>query len=129
MRLNFTNNTETLHLRDEQDLREALVYHLRMNRVLFVSNMAEVNRREEDRMISSRLGYQKGMPDIIILQESKNKRYNMLAIELKSPTGLGTLSTEQKWTLVKMEKYGKAYCVVSNDLEELKAICQEYLHL
>ena len=38
----------------------------------------------------------KGQFDVTILNNHKNTTYNFLAVELKSPTGLGSLSNQQR---------------------------------
>lgn len=46
-------------------------------------------------------GYQKGTPDIIIL--NPNKEYNGFAIELKTPNGNGVLSENQRIYIKNLE--------------------------
>jgi len=53
------------------------------------------------RMKSKAKGYRSGQPDLLIL--NKHRRYNGLAIELKSPSGKGKLSEEQELFLTDLE--------------------------
>jgi prophage antirepressor-like protein len=69
-------------------------------------------------------GYQKGQPDLIIHQRSGN--FSGLAIELKSPTGRGVVSTEQQQWLddMRLAGYQAAVC---DDLQETVGLIDSFM--
>jgi prophage antirepressor-like protein len=69
-------------------------------------------------------GYQKGQPDLIIHQRCGN--FSGLAIELKSPTGRGIVSTEQECWLEDMRLAGYQ-AAVCDDLQETFGLIDDFL--
>ena len=78
---------------------------------------------ERMRIESWRTGYQKGQPDLLIL--NKHKKYTGLSLELKSLTGWGILSPDQKKYLERLEGAGYK-TLVSNEYDELVVEIQNY---
>ena len=78
---------------------------------------------EKMRIDSWRKGYQKGQPDLLIL--NKHKKYTGFALELKSPTGWGVLSPDQQKYLQGLKEAGYL-TLVSNDYDEVIVQIQEY---
>jgi len=116
-----------LTLTNEESLQVACVRYLRKTDLLYTSTgLAECLNSDEKRVKSYQLGFQKGMPDLIIF--TPNKSYNMLIIELKTPWGNGELSTDQCKVLEQFEKESKAFCCVINTLEVFVEIVQKYIN-
>jgi hypothetical protein len=69
-------------------------------------------------------GYQKGQPDLILHQRSGN--FSGLAIELKTPTGLGIVSAEQREWLDDMRLAGYR-AEVCDDLQETIGLIDDFL--
>lgn len=70
-------------------------------------------------------GYQKGQPDLIVHQRSGN--FSGLVIELKTPTGKGVISNEQRQWLDDMA-YAGYRVVVCNSLEESIRQLNTFMH-
>ena len=80
---------------------------------------------EEGTLKAYQLGFQKGMPDLIIF--TPNNTYNMLVIELKNPWGTGEISTDQTKVLDMFEKECRAFCCVLNSVEVFVEIVTKYV--
>jgi len=116
-----------LTLTNEESLQVACVRYLRKTDLLYTSTgLAECLNSDEKRVKSYQLGFQKGMPDLIIF--TPNKSYNMLIIELKTPWGNGELSTDQCKVLEQFETESKAFCCVINSVEVFVEIVQKYIN-
>ena len=116
-----------LTLTNEESLQVACVRYLRKTDLLYTSTgLAECLNSDEKRVKSYQLGFQKGMPDLIIF--TPNKSYNMLIIELKTPWGNGELSTDQCKVLEQFETESKAFCCVINSVEVFVEILQKYIN-
>jgi hypothetical protein len=88
-----------------------------------VAGLRELQDSEEKRIKSWRLGYQKGQCDILLL--NKHKKWTGVALELKSPTGWGVVSTDQKKFLERLEGAGYK-TLVSCDYDEVIVQIGEY---
>ena len=65
----------------------------------------------------------KGHFDITIL--NNHKKYNFLAVELKSPTGLGSLSSQQR-NMADIHKLNNGQVLISNNYDEIILTIHEY---
>ena len=109
----------TIILQNEENLQEQLVKFLRkeFSDLLFSANgLSEDLNTDQKRIKASKMGYTNGTPDLIIY--SKNKQFNGVAIEIKSPSGFGILSKVQDEFLKKLKK-NNYLCLVSNDYSEI----------
>lgn len=80
-----------------------------------------------------KMGYKKGFPDIQVLEESWDRKYSVLFIELKTKNGepfidtkKGVLSKEQKEWLDRLNDNGYKACVAYGADEAIKII-NDYL--
>ena len=121
------DNNHLLTLSNEESLQIVCVRYLRKTGLLFTSTgLAEFLNTDEKRVKSYQLGFQKGMPDLIVF--TPNETYNMLVIELKTPWGNGELSTEQSKVLDTFEKDCQAFCCVLNSIEVFVEIVTKYVN-
>ena len=65
----------------------------------------------------------KGQFDITILND--HKKYNFLAVKLKSPTGLGSLSSQQR-NMADIYKLNNGQVLISNNYDEIILTTHEY---
>ena len=109
----------TIIIQNEENLQEQVVRFLRTEfpDLLFSANGLSENLNTDSKRIKAcKLGYTNGTPDLIIY--SKNKQFNGMALELKSPTGFGVISKVQDGFLKKLKKQNYL-CIVSNDYTEI----------
>jgi prophage antirepressor-like protein len=116
---------QQVSLLNEFDLQTKLIefvrkYHPEAN---IVVGLGELQDTSEKRIKSWRSGYTKGQCDILLA--NRHKKYTGLALELKSPTGWGVLSPDQKKFLERLESAGYK-TLVSNDYDELVVEIQNY---
>ena len=86
--------------------------------------MGENQDTEDKRLDSYKKGYQRGQPDLMILDYHKD--YNGLCIEFKSPTNNYEVSESQ---LKMKEKYKKnSYVfILSNDYDKISKLIHKYM--
>ena len=91
---------------------------------LLVAGLGENQDTEEKRLDSYKKGYQRGQPDLMILDYHKD--YNGLCIEFKSPTNNYEVSESQ---LKMKEKYKKnSYVfILSNDYDSISKKIHKYM--
>jgi hypothetical protein len=113
-------------MHSEYDLQVAVVKYIRENypQVVIIAGLGENQTTPYRRIDSYKKGYTKGQPDLILY--SDNKYYSSLCIELKTPTGKGILSPEQKNTLKRLEDCG-CKCLVSDNFNEIVQIIDDYM--
>ena len=113
----------TFNLQSEADLQKAMVNYLRTKypNVYFQVSLGELQDTNEKRIESYYKGYQKGSPDLIIF--FRNKKYNGLAIEFKSPKGNGVLTPEQNQRLLQLKEQNFDVIVSNNIFEITEKIC------
>ena len=113
-------------MQSEYDLHVAVVEYIRNNypQVVIVAGLGENQTTVGRRIKSYKKGYTKGQPDLIL--HSDNKYYSSLCIELKTPTGKGVLSQQQKEVLNRLEDCG-CKCVVSNNFNEITQTIDDYM--
>jgi prophage antirepressor-like protein len=81
-----------------------------------VAGLGENQVTEKMRIESWQKGYTRGQCDILLL--NKHKKWTGMAIELKSPIGLGVLSPDQQRFLEHLERAGYK-TLVSNDYDQI----------
>ena len=101
-------------LKNETDLHYKVIDFIRSNypEIMIVPGLGENQRTPEIRTDSWKKGYTAGQPDIIIV--AANKMYNGLAIELKTPVGIGILSTKQQAYLTHLRRQNYKIMVSNN---------------
>jgi prophage antirepressor-like protein/uncharacterized protein YlzI (FlbEa/FlbD family) len=113
-----TNERKTFKIECEADLHKKVVSFMK-NRFpdsLFVASLGENQDTDQKRINSHCMGYMKGTPDIII--NNLHKHHSGFAIEFKTPTGKGQISTEQN-TLLQVYENNGFKTLVSNDYDEI----------
>ena len=88
-----------------------------------IASLGELQCDEEKRIKSWQMGYTRGQCDILLL--NKHKKWTGLALELKSPTGWGVVSTDQKKFLERLEGVGYK-TLVSCDYDDIIVQIGEY---
>jgi len=103
---------------NETDLHTSVVKFIRENypSAILVAGLGEYQNTKDLRVDCWKKGYQKGQPDLMIL--NKNFHFSAFAIEFKSPKGTGELSLEQKRYLARLRKQNWK-TMVSNDYVEI----------
>ena len=88
-----------------------------------MAGLGENQDSEQKRIKSWQRGYTRGQCDILLL--NKHKKWSGMAIELKSPTGLGVVSPDQQKFLEKLESAGYK-TLLSNDYYDVIVQIREY---
>lgn len=85
----------TFSILNENSLRKKVISYLKnyYPKAIIVGEFISCLGTTDQRIEAIQRGYQKGTPDIIIL--NPNRDYNGFAIELKTPNGNGVLSENQ----------------------------------
>jgi prophage antirepressor-like protein len=111
-----------LDVHNENDLHYAIVNYLNILikdhkvPIDYISGMGENLDTESKRIDAFKKGYRRGTPDLMIT--NKTNKYEGFVLEMKSPTGKGDLSSEQK-NILKHYRRQKYKVVISNDLIEI----------
>lgn len=94
---------QQIRLINETDLHYKVVDFIRKfyPDAIIIAGLGENQDTYEKRIDSSKKGYLKGQPDILIV--SPHSGYTGFAIELKTPKGWGLLSNTQKGVLTRLE--------------------------
>ena len=105
-------------IKTEYELHEKVVNFIRNNypKAILTASLGENQINGNMRIKSYNMGYQKGSPDLII--QNLHLNYSGFAIEIKTPTGYGKLSEEQKMMLQEYEN-NNYKILVSNDYDEI----------
>ena len=113
-------------LKNERDLHFKVVDFIKkyFPEAILIPGLGELQKTMSMRSESYRKGYKGGQPDILIL--NLHKIYNGMAIELKTPTGLGVLSPKQSSYLDAL-KQNNYYTLVSYDYDEIILEITKYL--
>ena len=111
---------------NERNLHEKTVDYIRKyySDVLFNASLGELQDTSEKRKMAYKMGYSTGMVDLMIYEHSKD--FNGLAIEFKSPNGLGITSEKQKNIKNRLEERGYKY-ILSDDYDNIILELNEYL--
>ena len=108
----------TFNIQTEYDLHMKVVNYIRNHhpKALLVASLGENQINSNMRLRSYNLGYQKGTPDLLILNH--HKEFSGMAVEFKSPRGNNDLSEAQNMML--REYKNNSYKVlVSNNYDEI----------
>ena len=108
-------NTQ-IHVVNESDLHKKVVDFIRRfePEIVLIPGLGEYQMTTSVRSSCYYKGYLGGQPDLLII--NPHRRYQGLAIELKSPTGKGVTSDKQTSYLSRLESCGYK-CVVANDYD------------
>jgi prophage antirepressor-like protein len=113
-------------IRNERALHYKVIAFIKKHfkEAVIITSLGELQKTEELRLESFSKGYRAGQPDIIIL--NLHKSYSGMAIELKTPTGMGILSDKQI-SFLETLKNNNYYTLVSNDYDEVVLEITKYL--
>ena len=119
-------NNKMFKIENETDLHYKVVQLIRNyypNSIL-VAGLGENQDTEDKRLDSYKKGYQRGQPDLMILDFHKD--YKGLCIEFKSPTNMYCVSESQ---LKMKEKYrNNEYAfILSNDYDKISKLIHKYM--
>jgi anti-repressor protein len=111
---------------NERNLHEKVVDYLRkyFPDVLFNASLGEFQDTILKRKMGYKLGYSAGMVDLMIYEHSKD--FNGLAIEFKSPNGLGVISEKQENIKIKLEERSYKY-ILSDNYDDIIIELNKYL--
>lgn len=105
----------TFKIENEDDLHRKTVNFIRQyneRKILFTSTLGELQDTPEKRISAWRKGYTKGMPDLIIFNQTS--KFNGCVVEFKSPKCTGELSDEQQEIIDHFELIGYKTIVSCN---------------
>ena len=108
--LNITNETE-LHYKVVDYIRNYI-----SEEAIIIPGLGEYQINSCIRTDAYKRGYKGGQPDLILL--NKHNNYKGLAIELKTPTGLGVISDKQKNYIKSLDNNG-FLTLISNNYDEI----------
>ena len=110
---------------DKRDLHIKVISYIRNNHpnAILCAGLGELQDSSTKRIEAYKKGYMKGQFDITIL--NNHKKYNFLAVELKSPTGLGSLSSQQR-NMADIYKLNNGQVLISNNYNEIILTIHEY---
>jgi len=120
----YSQNKKVI-INTEADLQKRVARFIRQfhPEALFTATLGENQDTQEKRLNSYQMGYQKGVPDLLILNH--NPEHKGLAIELKTPTGEGQESSSQtKWINKLQQENWKM--IVSNNYEKIIMDIHDY---
>ena len=111
---------------NERNLHEKVVDYLRkyFPDVLFNASLGELQDTSEKRKMGYKMGYSAGMVDLMIYEHSKD--FNGLAIEFKSPNGLGVVSEKQENIKNRLEERAYKY-ILSDNYDDIIIELNDYL--
>ncbi len=114
-----------ISLVNEFDLHAKVVDFVRRfhPEAILVPGLGENQVTEEMRIKSWQMGYTRGQCDLLLL--NKHETWTGMAVELKSPTGLGVVSSDQMKFLERLEEAGYK-TLLSNDYDEIIVQIHEY---
>ena len=108
---------------DERDLHIKVISYIRNNHPNAILGLGELQDSSTKQIEAYKKGYMKGQFDITIL--NNHKKYNFLAVELKSPTGLRSLSSQQR-NMADIYKLNNGQVLISNNYDEIILTIHEY---
>ena len=108
----------TFQINDETDLHKKVIEFIRKYApdAVIIPGLGEYQFNSTLRTNCYDKGYTGGQPDILIV--NSHRYYQGLALEFKTPTGKGVISTKQTDYLKKLETSGYK-CLISNDYDEI----------
>ena len=119
-------NNKMFKIENETDLHYKVVQLIRnyYPDSILVAGLGENQDTEEKRLDSYRKGFQRGQPDIMILDYHKD--YKGLCIEFKSPTNYYCITESQLKTKEKYKANDYAY-ILSNDYDYISKKLHKYM--
>ena len=119
-------NNKMFKIENETDLHYKVVQLIRnyYPDSILVAGLGENQDTEEKRLDSYRKGFQRGQPDIMILDYHKD--YKGLCIEFKSPTNYFCITESQLKTKEKYKANDYAY-IISNDYDYISKKLHKYM--
>ena len=107
-----------IELRTEKDIHYKVVDCIRkyFPRMQIIAGLGELQDTTMKRCDAYRKGYVGGQPDVIILNQTD--QWSGFAIELKSPSGMWTLSNKQETYLENLEAI-RYKTLISNNYDEI----------
>ena len=110
---------------DKRDLHIKVISYICNNppNAILCAGLGELHDSSTKRIEAYKKGYMKGQFDITIL--NNHKKYNFLAVELKSPTGLGSLSSQQR-NMADIYKLNNGQVLISNNYDEIILTIHKY---
>lgn len=121
--INIHKNHCFPEINNESVLQQQIVNYLKETDLLFTiagDNLAT----SQGRVDSLKHGYTCGTPDLLILTPCSG--FNGLAIEIKTPKGLGSIQKNQLEFLEKISKECNYFSLVSNNLFEILEVIIKY---
>ena len=107
----------TFKIENEMDLQSKVVNFLR-NRYpdsLFICTLGELQDTPQKRLNSYKMGYMKGIPDLLIT--NLHKKFAGFAIEFKTPRGTGIVSPDQE-SMLDRYKENNWKTLLTNDYDD-----------
>ena len=119
-------NNKMFKIENEMDLHSKVVELIRnfYPDALLVVSLGESQDTSEKRIDSWKKGYQRGTPDLMLLNYHKD--YSGLCIEFKSPTNYYNISESQLKMKEKYKKNNYAY-IISNDYDKISKLLHKYM--
>ena len=119
-------NNKMFKIENETDLHYKVVQLIRnyYPDSILVAELGENQDTEEKRLDSYKKGFQRGQPDIMILDYHKD--YKGLCIEFKSPTNYYSITESQLKTKEKYKDNDYAY-IISNDYDYISKKLHKYM--
>ena len=110
----------------EMKLHWDVVTYIRQNLPklkITIASLGEYQESPQQRYDAKRMGYDKGLPDLIL--PISNGRYNGIAIEFKSPNGLGVAS-QQQLAFIERFKSINYQAFISHDYDYIISMLDAY---
>ena len=119
-------NNKIFKIENEMDLHSKVVHLIRnfYPDAILVPGLGENQDTSEKRINSWKMGYQRGQPDLMILNFHKD--YNGLCIEFKSPTNNYNISEDQLKMKKKYRDNNYTY-ILSNDYDKISKLIHKYM--
>ena len=119
-------NNKMFKIENETDLHYKVIQLIRnyYPESILVAGLGENQDTEEKRLDSYKKGFQRGQPDIMILDYHKD--YKGLCIEFKSPTNYYCITESQLKTKEKYKANDYAY-IISNDYDYISKKLHKYM--
>lgn len=119
-------NNHCFKVQNEFDLHTKVVDYIRKfcKNAIINCSLGELQDTNEKRINSWKMGYQKGSPDIIIMNH--HKRYTGFCIEFKSPTNKYQISEAQK-RMKRLYKMNGYLFKISNDYDQIIKTINKYM--
>lgn len=124
--MNCISKQRTLKIDNESDLQKEVVLFLRENfpKVLFTCTCGGLQDTPQKRINMYEQGYRKGVPDLLIFEP--NSSYTGMAIELKTPKGMGVLLEYQLQFMMDL-KFRNWKTLISNSYSDIVIQINNYL--